>query len=337
MEYILFAVVGFFLGVLVAWFFLDNRCRKQLAEQEERLRASNAATSKALTQEQDEHKETRRRLAEMDARDGKSIQQIADLKTGLENAAQDIDKAKSDAANARKELEVAHGALKDIDALRKAETQKDQEIDDLQKSVESTSKSLEDANADTIRLKNELHGAQEKLKDAEASAADASSQAATESAKRIEKLETELSAAKTDLEQSQADVSKCKAESERIRAELEAANNNAAASTTIDPRPADKPVDEPATPTAAEETAEPSAPLTLVSSTSSKPDNLTKIKGVGKVLSKKLNDQGITTFAEIAALSQADIDKINKVLDFPGRIEREKWVEQAKGFLEDGS
>ena len=68
MEYVLFTVVGFFLGVLVAWFFLDNRCRKQLAEQEERLRASSAATSRALTQEQDEHKETRRRLADMDAR-----------------------------------------------------------------------------------------------------------------------------------------------------------------------------------------------------------------------------------------------------------------------------
>lgn len=333
MEYVLFAVIGFFLGVLVAWFFLDNRCRKQLAEQEERLRASNAATSQALTQEQDEHKETRRRLAEMDARDGRNIQQIADLKMGLESAAKDLDSAKSDAADARKELEVAHGALKDIDALRKAETQKDQEIGDLQKSLESTSKTLEDANADVIRLKNELHGAQAKLKDAETEAAEASSQAAAESAKRSQELETDLSAAKADLERSQEEISKCKAEGERLRAELDAANSKAAASAAVAPQTDD----EPDAPVVAEKPVEVSAPLTLVSSTSNKPDDLTKIKGIGKVLSKKLNDQGISTFAEIAALSQADIDKINKVLDFPGRIEREKWVEQAKGFLEEGS
>lgn len=335
MDIVLFAVVGFFLGILVAWFFLDSRCRKQLAEQEERLRASNSATSLSLTQEQDEHKETRRRLAEMDARDGKNIQQIADLKTGLESAAKDLDTAKSEAADAKKELEVAHGALKDIDALRKAETQKDQEIADLQKSLESTSKSLEDANADAIRLKNELHGAHEKLTDAEAQAADASSQAATESARRIEGLQTDLAAAKTDLEQSRSELSNCKAEGERLRAELEDAKNNAAVSSTSDDKPDHEPVDEPAEPVAAEEPAEPSAPLTLVSTPTDKPDDLTKIKGIGKVLSQKLNDQGITTFAQIAAFSQADIDKINKVLDFPGRIEREKWVEQAKGFLDD--
>lgn len=337
MEFVLFAVVGFFLGVLVAWFFLDNRCRKQLAEQEERLRASNAATSRSLTQEQDEHKETRRRLAEMDARDGKNIQQIADLKTGLESAAKDIDTAKSDAADARKELEVAHGALKDIDALRKAETQKDLEIGDLQKSVESASKSLENANADVIRLKNELHTAQEKLKDTETQAANASSQAAADSAKRIEDLQADLSAAKTDLEQSQTEVSNCKAEGERLRAELEAARSQAAVSSADDEQHDDEPADEPAEPVAAAKPAEASAPLTLVSTATSKPDDLTKIKGIGKVLSKKLNDQGITTFAQIAEFSQADIDKINKVLDFPGRIEREKWVEQAKGFLDDGN
>lgn len=337
MDIVLFAVVGFFLGILVAWFFLDSRCRKQLAEQEERLRASNSATSLSLTQEQEEHKETRRRLAEMDARDGKSIQQIADFKTGLESTVRDLEAAKSDAARAQNELEAAREQLKGVDALRKTEKQKDQEIGDLQKTLESTSKSLEDANADTIRLKNELHKAQEKLKDAETKASDASSQAATESARRIEELEADLNAAKTDLEQSQAEISKCKADGERLRKELEAAKSKSAVSDKSEHQPADEPDEKPLAPVAAAKPAEPSKPLTLVSSTSSKPDDLTKIKGIGKVLSKKLNDQGITTFAEIAALSQADIDRINKVLDFPGRIEREKWVEQAKGFLEDGS
>ena len=66
------------------------------------------------------------------------------------------------------------------------------------------------------------------------------------------------------------------------------------------------------------------------------PDDLTKIKGIGRVLEGKLHGLGVTTFRQIAEFSAADIDRINAVLDFPGRIEREQWVEQAKAFV-DGS
>ena len=60
------------------------------------------------------------------------------------------------------------------------------------------------------------------------------------------------------------------------------------------------------------------------------PDDLQKINGIGKVLEKKLNKLGIYTFAQIAAFSKKDIDSINETLSFKGRIEREKWVSQAK-------
>lgn len=60
------------------------------------------------------------------------------------------------------------------------------------------------------------------------------------------------------------------------------------------------------------------------------PDDLKIIKGIGPVLEKKLHKLGIKTFAQVAALTPADIEKIDEVLDFKGRIEREGWVEQAK-------
>ncbi len=59
-------------------------------------------------------------------------------------------------------------------------------------------------------------------------------------------------------------------------------------------------------------------------------DDLKKISGVGPVLEKKLNALGITTYAQIVAFSAEDIARVDEVLNFKGRIERDNWVEQAK-------
>ena len=64
-------------------------------------------------------------------------------------------------------------------------------------------------------------------------------------------------------------------------------------------------------------------------------DDLTKINGIGPKIKEKLYDLGITTFAQIAALSDTDIERVNGQLSFKGRIERENWVEQAKALADD--
>ena len=64
------------------------------------------------------------------------------------------------------------------------------------------------------------------------------------------------------------------------------------------------------------------------------PDDLTRIKGIGHVLQTKLNELGIVTFRQIADFTEADIARVNESLDFPGRIERERWVEQASALME---
>ena len=58
-------------------------------------------------------------------------------------------------------------------------------------------------------------------------------------------------------------------------------------------------------------------------------DDLTRIKGIGKVLAKQAHELGITSFHQLAELSPADADRINVAIDFPGRVEREHWIEQA--------
>lgn len=53
-------------------------------------------------------------------------------------------------------------------------------------------------------------------------------------------------------------------------------------------------------------------------------DDLTALTGVGPAAAKKLNDAGLTSFAQIAALSEDDIAAIDAVKVKP------EWVEQAK-------
>ncbi len=59
-------------------------------------------------------------------------------------------------------------------------------------------------------------------------------------------------------------------------------------------------------------------------------DDLKKLSGVGPALEKKLNENGVTTFAQIAQWKKADIEAMDEKLSFKGRIEREGWVEQAR-------
>ncbi|WP_137933544.1 proton-conducting membrane transporter [Mesorhizobium comanense] len=61
-----------------------------------------------------------------------------------------------------------------------------------------------------------------------------------------------------------------------------------------------------------------------------KSDNLRRLIGIGPVNEKLLKGQGVTTFAQIAAWTAADIERIEHALQFGGRVERERWVEQAK-------
>ena len=65
-------------------------------------------------------------------------------------------------------------------------------------------------------------------------------------------------------------------------------------------------------------------------------DDLTRLKGVGPKLAAQLNTLGVTSFAQIAGWSEADIDRIDDQLGrFKGRIRRDNWIEQAE-LLSEG-
>ena len=73
-------------------------------------------------------------------------------------------------------------------------------------------------------------------------------------------------------------------------------------------------------------------PRGLAAARDGAPDNLQRIKGIGRVNEQKLNDLGIFHFDQIAQWTRAEIRWVGTYLAFPGRIDREKWVEQAANF-----
>lgn len=84
---------------------------------------------------------------------------------------------------------------------------------------------------------------------------------------------------------------------------------------------------------AAETEAE--AQRTPPTSPSAASDDLTRIKGIGGKLNELLASLGITSFAQIAAWNDADIDRVDAQLGrFQGRIRRDSWVEQARLLTE---
>jgi len=64
---------------------------------------------------------------------------------------------------------------------------------------------------------------------------------------------------------------------------------------------------------------------------STEADDLRRIKGVGPKLVALLHGLGITSYAQIAAWDDSEIDRIDaKLGTFAGRIRRDSWVEQAR-------
>jgi len=59
-------------------------------------------------------------------------------------------------------------------------------------------------------------------------------------------------------------------------------------------------------------------------------DDLTKLKGVGPAYAKKLNEAGITSFAQLASLTPEGVTELEEKLNASGRVERDGWIEQAK-------
>jgi predicted flap endonuclease-1-like 5' DNA nuclease len=85
-----------------------------------------------------------------------------------------------------------------------------------------------------------------------------------------------------------------------------------------------------AAPVAAEPvTAAPAVDSFLLDKPQGPADALVRIKGIGPKLAALLNSLGIYHFWQLAGLTPEQVAWLDGKLDFPGRVMREKWVEQS--------
>lgn len=78
-------------------------------------------------------------------------------------------------------------------------------------------------------------------------------------------------------------------------------------------------------------------PQGLAAPQDGKADDLKRIKGIGKQNEGRLHGLGIWHFTQIAGWSAEEVKWVGGYLAFPGRIEREDWVGQAKILAAGGT
>ncbi|MEL6726967.1 MAG: hypothetical protein AAFY12_15295 [Pseudomonadota bacterium] len=153
-------------------------------------------------------------------------------------------------------------------------------------------------------------------------------------AKKSEKLHSKLDELEEQVAELQANADgvddKVKARVERLSEEIAAVGGKKKKAKKA------KKVKASAKAKAAPKTSAKAEPKTDENGRLSKPfgnaDDLKLIKGVGAVLERRLNDAGIFHFWQIAALRKAQMDALEAILRFPGRMTRDNWKAQARAL-----
>lgn len=87
---------------------------------------------------------------------------------------------------------------------------------------------------------------------------------------------------------------------------------------------------------AADETPAPAkkaAPKAAAKTETAGSDDLTQLTGVGPAFATKLNEAGVTSFAQIAAWDDAEIERLDgEISGLKTKAEKGDWVAEAKGF-----
>lgn len=171
--------------------------------------------------------------------------------------------------------------------------------------------------------------------------------AATAATAALATSERETKPESTKIE---ASTEKVPAQSESVNAQENVAETAAlttqvspAASTEADSKPAAKKTAAKSTKTrkatakpAAKKTSTRKGPAKTAATKPAGKDDLKRIRGIGRQNEARLNADGITQFAQIAKWTAKDQREIGERLAFPGRIEREEWVKQAKILAKGG-
>ncbi len=298
---ILWLVIGVLIGLVIAWWFLSSKFSRQLEEKEAELVSSRQQAEQDLEQAHSAHATTKSHLAASEENQAAAAARVASLEADLSAARGERDNLKSKHAALDGELTTARGELDKQISLNAATESQRRTIESDMQQLESRLNETGQKNTELTRLLDETQASRDAAGDADHS--------------RISDLEGRIGEQETEIARLQAELKAAQSKAENV--------TPAAASFADAPSPA--------------ETTTPS--YEVKSGPAVQPtgatDDLTKIKGIGRVLQGKLHQQGVTTFRQIADFTRSDIERVGAVLNFSGRIEREQWVEQARAIVGD--
>ncbi len=104
-------------------------------------------------------------------------------------------------------------------------------------------------------------------------------------------------------------------------------------SSGMDVGAAEAPLPEEALAAPADDAEAPAEVFELLAAPRGAPDDLAKLQGVGPQIVKKLNDVGIFHYWQIAAMTPADVETVDRDLKLSGRIARDGWVNLARNLI----
>ena len=78
-------------------------------------------------------------------------------------------------------------------------------------------------------------------------------------------------------------------------------------------------------------------PARLAAPKGGKADDLKEIRGIGPVIEKTLNGEGVYHFQQIADFTPDNVRWVDKNISIPGRVDRDDWIGQAKSLAAGGT
>jgi len=326
MQILICLLIAGLIGMIIGW-LLRGGCKGVLKDNdtqwENKLLDTNNSWEQKIQGLLSEHHETT---------------QEADLK--IINLREAINKSKDQIAILEQKLKKANSDI----TLKNDEIKKIQEkADSFEKELQLTKENLEKAKA---THQSEIKEWQTKLDKTHQEHKQKAQSLLGDTQNKIKSLEQQLNDSKEKLNISQAKIETLVEELENTRkvykimqVELRSARNKLSQKEIE--------AQQPSTPEAQpllnnnnfnenekeEEEEKISKPTLLKEAKNGKKDNLTLVKGIGKVLEERLNNLGVFHFEQIASWTKTEQAWIDKYMSFPGRIEREEWVQQAKKLL----
>jgi predicted flap endonuclease-1-like 5' DNA nuclease len=240
--------------------------------------------------------------------------EVAALRAEIEVLRREAGSAEEERTALQADLKAAEEKLEAVPDEKAAEVELQEQVEALQAELEEAKSERQQVEEASAILRKELYGMRHQLEEVE----------------KREVLEKELDLALHDAEQRLS----------RLQAEVAAANRGGeveAGKADGDARSAtDEEKDEVVKLTVAEdgdqkEVEEEASP----DSEAAEQDDLTRIRGIGAVLAKRLNEAGVVSFRQIAGWSKSEVKEVSERLSLKKRVKNGDWQAQARAMLEE--